>query len=110
MRHFWGNKHQHLSNILKDVDIITCIKEISELVKKDLEGVDIFFGESMKRHTSFRIGGDADIFVDVYCDFLTAAQICMGYNAIRKRGYVYERVQRKDLSPTQNAGRGRSGQ
>ena len=47
------------------MDTIICINEIAELVKKDLEGVNVTFGESMKKHTSFRIGGEADIFVDV---------------------------------------------
>lgn len=41
------------------------ISEIRELIKKEIPHVDVSYAESMKNHTSFRIGGDADIFVDV---------------------------------------------
>lgn len=44
---------------------IISISEIKELVKKEIPDIDVLYGESMKNHTSFRIGGEADIFVDV---------------------------------------------
>lgn len=47
------------------MDIIIPIDDIRELMKKELPRVEVSFYEPMKKHTSFRIGGEADVFVDV---------------------------------------------
>ncbi len=38
-------------------------KHILELLKNEIKGIDVFLDEPMKNHTSFRIGGNADVFI-----------------------------------------------
>lgn len=47
------------------MDVITNSAYILELLKKEIPDIDAVLGEPMKNHTSFRIGGNADIFVSV---------------------------------------------
>ncbi len=49
----------------KDVNSIINISEIKELAKKEIPHIEVLYGEFMKNHTSFRIGGEAEIFVDI---------------------------------------------
>ena len=39
------------------------MSEFTESVKKN--GIDILFNEPMSRHTTFRIGGNADVFINI---------------------------------------------
>lgn len=47
------------------MDIIIDNQNILKLLKNEIPGIDAVCGEPMKNHTSFRIGGPADIFVSV---------------------------------------------
>jgi len=47
------------------VDIITNKAQILHLLKEQIPDIDAVCDEPMKNHTSFRIGGNADIFVSV---------------------------------------------
>ena len=47
------------------MDSIISITEIRKSAENEIPDIDILFDEPMENHTSFRIGGNADIFVDV---------------------------------------------
>ena len=38
-------------------------KHILDLLKTEIHGIDVFLDEPMKKHTSFKIGGNADVFI-----------------------------------------------
>jgi len=56
VRHFLPDK--------KDVNDINK-NHISDLLKNEINGIDVLMDEPMKNHTSFHIGGNADIFIPV---------------------------------------------